>query len=259
MYKLKNLYSGYKNKIILKNITLEFSDLKGSLIALIGQNGGGKTTLLRVMSGLQKYSGSVLLNNREVKNYSRREFSKCVTFMMSTKNFNPVYPFTAREIISMGRMPYKNLFGRLNADDEKIINHVSEMLNVKKFLERNILELSDGERQLIFLASALVQNTDIIILDEPVSALDPDKSARVFKILSELAHSGKIIIAAVHDLNIAAAYSDFYIALNNGELISHGRTKNLNADILEKLYNAHFEKYFNNNNQDDVMWRVVPE
>ena len=176
--------------------------------------------------------------------------------MMSSKNFNPAYPFTAREIISFGRLPFKNLFGILNADDEKIINHVSEMLNVKKFLDSNIMNLSDGERQLILLASALVQDTQTIILDEPVSALDPDKSARVFKILSELASKGKTIIAAVHDINIATAYSDFYIALKSGEIISHGQIKNLNANILSRLYDINFTAYTHENK---IMWHAEPE
>ena len=130
------------------------------------------------------------------------------------------------------------------------------MLNVKKFLDSNIMNLSDGERQLILLASALVQDTQTIILDEPVSALDPDKSARVFKILSELASKGKTIIAAVHDINIATAYSDFYIALKSGEIISHGQIKNLNANILSRLYDINFTAYTHENK---IMWHAEPE
>ena len=254
MYTLKNLSSYYAKNKALNNISLGIYN--NALISLIGSNGSGKTTLLRVLAGLQNYSGSALLNEREIKNYKRRDFSRLVSIMPSAKNFHPAYNFTAYEIISMSRLPFKNLFGKLNAHDENIIYSVSEMLDIKNLLHRNILTLSDGERQLILLASALAQNTNIIILDEPTSALDPDKAARVFKILRELAEN-KIIIAAVHDINISLAFSNYYIALKKGCLISHGLTQNLNAAVLEKLYNSRFENYFNN--KGDVMWRAVPD
>ncbi len=248
-FEIKNLC--VKNILYDINLNLNFPD--GAFISLIGQNGSGKTTLLRALTGLQKYSGSIKLNNVEIKNYSRRNLAGYITLMQSSKNFNPVHPFNVKEIISMSRLHLKNLFSGLNSQDEQIILNSAKIAGVEKFLLRNIMTLSDGEKQLILFAGVLAQETQIILLDEPTSALDPDKSLKVFKILRELANNGKIIIAAVHDLNISAGFSDYYIGLKNGKLLFNG--KNLNANILKDLYNVNFEEY--KNKSGGLIWLAI--
>ena len=247
MYTIKNLYTDYKKNLILKNLSLEIPE---GLVTLIGSNGSGKTTLLNVLAGLKKYSGNVLLDGHEVKNISRKNFARSVSFVMSSKNFKPSYSFTVKEIISMGRLPFQNLFSRLSSDDEELIYNAASTLKISHLLTRNITTLSDGERQLTFIASALAQDTKIILLDEATNSLDPDKAARVLEILEK---SGKNIIMAVHDINIS---SDYYVALKNGNLISHG--KFLNESLLEELYNSKFISYFNSE-RDDLMWRALPK
>lgn len=252
-YTIKNLCSCYGENIILKNLCLEIPAC--SLVSLIGPNGSGKTTLLRVLAGLQKYTGSVALHGHEVKTISRKNFARSVSFVMSGRNFHPSYSFSVNEIISMGRMPFINLFSNLTEKDRNIIMRSSELAGVKHMLSRDITSLSDGEKQLVLLACALAQNTDTILLDEPTSSLDPDKSAKVFALLRKLADDGKNIIAAVHDINTCMPYSDYYIALRNGSVIFCGCE--LNSEVLENLYGTNFISYHNDKNSN-IMWRAMP-
>ena len=134
----------------------------------------------------------------------------------------------------------------------------ANLTGIHHLLERNIMTLSDGERQLALIACGLAQDTDIMLLDEPANSLDPDKSARVYKLLRELADNGKSIITSVHDVNISRAYSDYYIALKEGRLISHGDIHELNEDILHELYGVKFKAYHDKEG-NGLMWHALPE
>ena len=191
----------------------------------------------------------------EVRNIPRREFARNAAFVMSGNSLRPSYPFSVREIIEMGRLPYRGIFSRLTQSDIDAVNQSAEILGITHLLERDIMTLSDGERQLAFLACSLAQDTGIILLDEPTSALDPDKSAKVFALLRTLADGGRSIIAAVHDINLSLSYSDYYIALRDGELISHGRK--ISGSVLRELYGTEFIPY-NNKERNDSMWRALP-
>lgn len=146
------------------------------------------------------------------------------------------------------------MFGRMTKRDFNLVERSAELLKISHLLSRDIMTLSDGERQLAFIAAAIAQDTDIILLDEPTASLDPDKAAMIFSILRKLADDGRSIITAVHDINTAAAYSDFYVAIKNGGLIYNG--KELNQKILSELYDADFISY-KNNERNDLMWRVI--
>ena len=253
MYSVRNLSASYGKKLILKNLSL---DIPPGLVSLIGPNGSGKSTLLRVLAGLMGYSGHVLLNGREVMRFSRREFSRNVAFVMSGNTLRPSYPFSVREIIEMGRLPHRGIFTRLTHSDIDTVNQSAEILGITHLLERDIMTLSDGERQLAFIACSLAQDTSTILLDEPTSALDPDKSAKIFSLLRTLADGGRSIIAAVHDINLSLSYSDYYVALKGGELISHGQK--ISGEVLHDLYCAKFIPY-HNKERNDSMWRALPE
>ena len=248
IYEIKNLCADYGKNRVLKN--LNFRVPSGALISLIGSNGSGKSTLLRVLAGLKNYFGSVKLNSHEVRDIARKKFARSVSFVMSDKNFRPSYCYSAREIIALGRLPYMSLFSRLTGFDEALIIKSAETLRISHLLERDITSLSDGERQLTFLAAALAQDTEIFLLDEPTSALDPGKSAGVFEILQSLTREGRTVIAAVHDINLSLAYSDYYLGLRDGELISFGKCENLDSKILRALYDSEFV--------ESQMWRALP-
>lgn len=254
MYSLKNLSAGYSNFPVLKNLSLTLQE--NSFISLIGPNGSGKTTLLKVLAGLLDYSGSVKLHDKELRKISRKNFARSVGFVMSAKNFHPSSDFTVKEIIAMGRLPFMSLFSRLTPHDNEIIYSSADTLKISCILDRKILSLSDGQKQLTLLACVLAQKTKIILLDEPTSSLDPDKSAMVFSLLRKLADNGKLIIAAVHDINSAMPFSHGYLALKDGVLISHGHK--LNHEVLEKLYGTEFYAYYDEKGNES-MWRALPK
>lgn len=254
LYKLENLSLSHETKLILKNFSLEIPR-SHSLVSLIGPNGAGKTSLLRVLAGLEKnFSGHIILEGTCIKNFSRKEISRLVSFVMSNKNFRPLYSFSVREIIALGRLPFMGLFGRLKNHDHELIEQAADLLKISDLLNRDIMTLSDGERQLAFIAAAIAQDTKIILLDEPTASLDPDKAVQVFELLKKFSCEGKNIIAAVHDINIASAYSDFYVAIKRGELIFGGTE--LNQEILNEVYGANFISY-SNVERSDLMWRAI--
>ena len=158
-YSLKNLSASWGNNTVLRNITL---DIPYGMVSLIGPNGSGKSTFLRVLAGLMGYSGSVALHGREVRNITRRKFAHTVSVVMSGKTLRPSYPFSVREIIAMGRLPYRGIFSRLTRNDEAVIARSAKILGITEFLDRDIMTLSDGERQLAFIACALAQDTGTI-------------------------------------------------------------------------------------------------
>ena len=158
----------------------------------------------------------------------------------------------------MGRLPHKNLFDRMKSDDENLIINAAKRLEIEHLLTRNIMSLSGGEAQRVLIACVLAQDPPVLLLDEPTSALDPNQAAKVFKLLRELVKlEHKTVIVVVHDINTSLEFSDYYLALKSGELISQGEIKNLDLNILRNLYNSDFEAY--HNERGDVMWRALAE
>ena len=254
MYTLTDLSAGYTDHQVLKGVSLTVHD--NSLFSLIGSNGSGKTTLLRVLAGLLSYTGSAALSSSELRSIPRRVFSRTVAFCMSARSFHPASAFTVREIISMSRLPYMGMFSRLSSRDNDIISRSAEILGISHLLSRSILTISDGQWQLVLIASALAQDTRTILLDEPTSSLDPDKSAQVWALLRKLADEGRCIIAAVHDINASMPYSHGYFALKDGVLISHG--SRLSGQVLRDLYGAEFAEYHSTEGNDEL-WRALPK
>ena len=248
-----NLSSTYANSSsVHENFSLQnlsFSLRAKSLTALIGPNGSGKTTLLRVLARLQKYSGSVLLNGQEITTIPRKKFARYVSFTMSAQNFHPHYPYTIREILQL-HLQLQNM--HVNHD---AINYYADILGIRNLLSRSVLTLSDGQRQLALIVAALVQNSTIMLLDEPASALDPDKSAQVFSLLKGLAQQGKCIIASSHDINTAAAFADEYLALKDGVLLS--QSGKLDAELLRELYGVEFSPF--HDKEGFTTWHVSPK
>jgi iron complex transport system ATP-binding protein len=183
--------------------SISFTAGKGEMVAIIGPNGIGKSTLLRTLCGIQKQlAGETLLYDRPVSQISRQELSKTLSFV-STENVS-IVNMTVADLVAFGRFPHTNWIGKLNQNDLQVIHESIEKTGLSGMAERQMTQLSDGERQRVLIARALAQDTPFIILDEPTAFLDIQNKYSVFRILHELTgYLQKTVILSTHDLNIA--------------------------------------------------------
>ncbi len=214
---LSQLSVGYSSSHpVISDINLELKS--GQLACLIGENGIGKSTLLKTLTGfLPKLNGSLLLDNRDIESFSQRELARQVSIVLTQKP--DVQNLTIEEIIGLGRSPYTGFFGRLRAEDRKVVDDAIATMGIEKLRGRMIQTLSDGERQKVMIAKALAQETSIILLDEPTAFLDFPSKAETFQSLQRMAHErDKLILLSTHDLELAVRFSDSLLEMKAGTL-----------------------------------------
>jgi len=197
---------GSTGKIIKKDICL--NAMKGELVAMIGGNGVGKSTLLRTLIGFQPFfSGNIFIKGLALNNYREKELAKIMSFV-STETIH-VSNLTVYDLIALGRYPYTDWSGRLTEEDRSKVDEAIQMVGLKGYEDRNVNFISDGERQKTMIARTLAQDTDIILLDEPTAFLDLSNKCEIVHILHRLAYErGKTILFSTHDLSIAIAECD---------------------------------------------------
>lgn len=214
---LSQLSVGYSlSHPVISDINLELRS--GQLASLIGENGIGKSTLLKTLTGfLPKLKGSLLLGNRDIESFSQRELARQVSIVLTQKP--DVQNLTIEEIIGLGRSPYTGFFGRLRAEDRKVVDDAIATMGIEKLRGRMIQTLSDGERQKVMIAKALAQETSIILLDEPTAFLDFPSKAETFQSLQRMAHErDKLILLSTHDLELAVRFADSLLEVKKGAL-----------------------------------------
>ncbi|WP_315348022.1 ABC transporter ATP-binding protein [Prevotella melaninogenica] len=214
---LSQLSVGYSlSHPVISDINLELRS--GQLACLIGENGIGKSTLLKTLTGfLPKLKGSLLLGNRDIESFSQRELARQVSIVLTQKP--DVQNLTIEEIIGLGRSPYTGFFGRLRAEDRKVVDDAIATMGIEKLRGRMIQTLSDGERQKVMIAKALAQETSIILLDEPTAFLDFPSKAETFQSLQRMAHErDKLILLSTHDLELAVRFADSLLEVKKGAL-----------------------------------------
>ncbi len=214
---LSQLSVGYSlSHPVISDINLELRS--GQLACLIGENGIGKSTLLKTLTGfLPKLKGSLLLGDRDIESFSQRELARQVSIVLTQKP--DVQNLTIEEIIGLGRSPYTGFFGRLRAEDRKVVDDAIATMGIEKLRGRMIQTLSDGERQKVMIAKALAQETSIILLDEPTAFLDFPSKAETFQSLQRMAHErDKLILLSTHDLELAVRFADSLLEVKKGTL-----------------------------------------
>ena len=199
MIDFQNLTVGYQSALV------SFSDMKlnkGAIYALIGRNGIGKSTFLKTITGqLKPVNGTIQLNDRLISDITFGEIPKFISYVES--RFPLVEFLSVYEYIALGRSPYTNLLGKLKEEDRALIQETIDQLNIGRLSRRFTSELSDGERQLISIAKAVVQQTDLIVLDEPTAFLDYANKEEVLSQLQQIAvNMEKCIIVATHDIDL---------------------------------------------------------
>ncbi len=214
MYRLRDVSMSYNGWPALQQATLEFRSPE--LVAVVGPNGAGKSTLLGIMAGLRPaYLGQCLYRDREVRRWPRRLLAREVAYVPQTVRIE--FPFTAEEVVLMGRTPHAGGLFESPADAE-VVERVMRLTDTLAFRGRDFRSLSGGERQLVILASALAQEPRVLLLDEPTAFLDLRHQIAIYRLLASLSREGLLVIAATHDLNLAASFADRIVALRAGRV-----------------------------------------
>lgn len=237
---IENLNFTYKHHIILNNIRLHFE--KGRGYSIVGPNGCGKTTLLKnINKRIEPEQKSIQLFGKDISNYPIKQIAQKIGAV--PQNIMIDYNFSAQEIVTMGRNPYLKRFQSINMIDKQIVKQAMMDTETWEFRNRAIHELSGGELQRVIIARTLAQDTDIILMDEPISNLDLHHQIQILELTKKLIqHKNKTVIMVLHDLNLAARYSDEIILMNRGEVTALGSPHQvITKKNIEKIYKIKVE------------------
>jgi ABC-type enterochelin transport system, ATPase component len=230
---VRNLTKKYGSKAVVDNVSLKIA--KGGITSFIGPNGAGKSTLLGMISRLiPRDAGEIYIDGQEISKVKSKDLAKKISVLKQENHIN--VRLTVRELVSFGRFPYSQ--GRLNDEDWKFVDEAIDYMDLREFEHRFLDQLSGGQRQRAFVAMVICQNTDYILLDEPLNNLDMKHSVQIMHVLRRMVNElGKTIILVVHDINFASCHSDSIVALKDGKLIRHGSVSQIiETSALREIY-----------------------
>jgi iron complex transport system ATP-binding protein len=210
----------------------------GTFLGLIGPNGAGKTTLLRTANGvLTPDAGTVRIAGEDVHALTSKAASRRVATVPQDTALS--FGFPVREVVEMGRHPHRDRLGRETTGDADPVATAMDRADVTRFADRPVTDLSGGERGRVLLARALAQDAPVLLLDEPTASLDLNHQVRTLDIVSDLAAEGRTVVAAIHDLDLAARFCDELALLSDGAIAARGPPASvLDADVLEATFGA---------------------
>lgn len=234
MLSFEGLHVSLGRRRVLHGVDAHFSG--GGLIGIIGPNGAGKSTLARTSLALLKPSmGRVLLDGVNVATIARADLAKRIAYLPQGQQ--PHWPLTAERLVLLGRLPHLAPFSAVSAADHDAVRRAMQQADADAFADRVVNELSGGERARVLLARALAVEAPVLIVDEPLAALDPGHQLQVMNVLKRQAETGALVIAILHDLGLAARYCDRLVLLADGRVAGDGQPDEvLTEALLEKVY-----------------------
>lgn len=235
MLKIDELTVKYGNLTAVDNVN--FSIGLGEFAGIIGPNGSGKSTLLKTVSGfIRPFKGNVLLYDKNVFLIKSKELAKHISFV--PEETVTTFSFTVKEIILMGRYPYTGKFSGETSENIEIAKNSMRLLQVEELSERDINELSTGEKQRVIIARALCQQSEIVLMDEPTAHLDISHQIEILDIIKKLNIEKKLtVIMVMHDLNLASEYCDRILLLNKGIVCADGSPEDvITYQNVENIY-----------------------
>jgi len=238
MVDIKGVFKTYNKKVVIEDVSLTIP--KGKITSFIGPNGAGKSTLISMVSRLiAKDEGMILIDGEDISKSKDSELARKISILKQSNAMN--VKLTVRELISFGRFPYSK--GNLKKHDWEKVDEAIDYMELESIQHKYLDELSGGQRQRAFIGMVLAQDTEYILLDEPLNNLDMRHSVQIMKTLRRLVDElGKTIVIVIHDINFASCYSDEIVALKNGKIVKHGPTCDvIDQCVLKDIYDMDIE------------------
>ena len=230
---IRNITKSYGSKKVVDNLSVTIPT--GKITSFIGPNGAGKSTVLSIMSRLLNAdSGEIYLNGELLNRKKSSDIAKQLAILKQTNNIN--LRLTIEDLVSFGRFPYSK--GNLTQTDRTFIDNAIAYMDLDDIRHQYIDSLSGGQRQRAYIAMTLAQDTDYILLDEPLNNLDMKHSVQIMQVLRKLATElNKTVVIVIHDINFASCYSDYIVAMKNGKLVQQGEVNHImQSTVLQDIY-----------------------
>lgn len=240
MLEVENLFTTIKGKVLLEDINIKARSSELNII--LGPNGAGKSTFLKSLGKIIDSKGKISLDNKDISGASIEEVSKKVAYM---GQFNTGTNLRVIDILELSRRKYSGMF--LNKNDHKIIGEHIKEFELKNYLHRNIETLSGGERQKIFLAASLLQSPRMLLLDEPISHLDPKNQIEILEIIKRKTIQNDLITFVVlHDLQNSLHYGDNIVMIKDKKIMEFRQSSHIDEGMINALYGINCELFWKN-------------
>lgn len=252
MIEVRNLGKKYGTKNVLQAVDLVIPEKQ--IVSFIGANGAGKSTLLSIIARLMKSdSGEVLVDGVALGDWKSDDLAKRLSILKQSNHVT--MRLTVRDLVAFGRFPHSK--GRLQKDDEVFIEMALDYMELRDLASRYLDELSGGQQQRAYIAMIIAQNTDYILLDEPLNNLDMKHSVQIMQLLRRLVDElGKTVLLVLHDINFASCYSDSVVALKDGAVVAKGSTAEMiQEDVLAQVFDMHIPISLINNDRIGVYFK----
>ncbi len=239
MIAIKDLYSGYGDDDILKGASLNI--LNNKLTVIAGPNGCGKSTLLKTISGIiKKTSGSIFIDDVDLSNISPLDRAKRIAYLSQNRS---VPDIAVKNLVLHGRFPYLSYPRRYRAEDREAVDIALERMGIEGLRDKMVSELSGGERQKVYIAMALAQGSDYLLLDEPTTFLDISHQFQLLDLAKELCSENKSVVMVLHNLESALSIADSFILLDKGRLLFEGSVDDVySSKLIDKVFNVEIKK-----------------
>jgi len=232
---VNNLSHAFDGRTVLDDLSFEVE--AGNFFIIIGPNGSGKTTLLKLLVGLLPLkAGQIQLLSENLVDYTAARLARRIAYV--PQNVPVEFPFTVTQVVLMGRSPHLGLLGFEGEADLRMAHEAMKITDVAHLAERRLDQLSGGEQQRVFIARAICQQPQVMLLDEPTAALDLSHQLRLMDLMERLKTEQKVTVVMVsHDLNMAAMYADRLLLLSQGTIARSGIPEQvIDYDLLEHVY-----------------------
>lgn len=235
MIQLDHVSAGYGPKLVVEDISLELKP--GQVLTLLGPNGSGKSTILRTIAGLHPLAGGqIWIDGTPAQELTRRQMAQKITYMPQSRTIPNI---TARKMVLHGRFPYLSYPRRYRKEDYDAARRAMERADAWELADSPVQSLSGGQRQKVYLAMAMAQETQTILMDEPTTYLDIQHQLSLMTVSQQLARQGAAVVLVLHDLCLALRFSDCCVLLQEGQMVQQGTPEEVfQSGALDEVFRA---------------------